>query len=173
MNALTDHQTAFGNPDTLLDVPLVQAIAELAKTRGDVRFTLGGGILFDTPITKVERLALPAVRSRSMVFLDLPQDRFNSALVKDAAFQGFVNRFTVPHARDGYRLVVIPLTGRLTAAQLTAIAGVAETFGHGALRVTPDVSIRLPNVPVALLKPLFAALTKAGLVGSRATRLAA
>lgn len=173
MNALSPQITAFGNPETLLDAPLLRAVADLARTRGAARFTPGGGYLFDTAITRAERIALPAPKARPVAFLDLPQDRFGSALALDTAFKAFVDRFTVPHARAGYRLVVIPLTGRLSADQLNAIAEAAEVFGHGAIRVTPDVSIRLPNVHVALLRPLYRALLQAGLIGGLAQRLAA
>jgi len=173
MNAIADHKTSFINPDSVLDVARLRAIAKLAETRGDVRFTLGGGVLFDTPMTKAERLALPVSQIADVAYLDLPQDRFNRARAQDPAFTGFLNAFTVPHTRDGYRLVVIPLTGRLSAAKLAAIADAAETFGHGSVRVTPDVSIRLPNVPSALLRPLFGLLQAAGLIDPKPARLAA
>lgn len=173
MNAITDHKTSFINPDSLLDVSRLRAIAELAKTRGDVRFMLGGGVLFDTPMTKAERLALPAPQVADVEYLDLPQDRFARARTQDPTFDAFVKAFTVPHAREGYRLVVIPLAGRLSAAKLTAIADAAETLGHGAVRITPDVSIRLPNVPNALLRPLFGSLRSAELIDAKPARLAA
>lgn len=173
MNAMSDHKTSFINPDSLLDAPRLRAIAALARTRGDVRFTLGGGVLFDTPMSKEERLALPPAQATEVAFLNLPQDRFNRARATDQDFAAFVAGFTVPHAVAGYRLVVVPLATRLSARQLTAIADAAEAFGHGALRLTADVSIRLPNVPVALLRPLYRALKAAQLIESKSARLAA
>jgi len=41
------------------------------------------------------------------------------------------------------------------------------------LRMTADVSIRLPNVPVALVRPLYHALVSAGLFDETAARRAA
>ena len=93
MNAITDHKTSFINPDSLLDVSRLRAIAELAKTRGDVRFMLGGGVLFDTPMTKAERLALPAPQVADVEYLDLPQDRFARARTQDPAFDAFCEGF--------------------------------------------------------------------------------
>lgn len=160
-------------PDNHFDPHLLCAIADLAETRGDVGFSPGGGLLFDTPATKAERMGLPIPVNAKSRFLDLPQDRYQTALKADSAFQSFVDAFTIPHVQPGYRLVVIPLTGRLSPSKLRAIGNAAETFGHGVIRVTPDVSIRLPNVPTALLRPLHKALVKAGLLTQATDRIAA
>jgi len=173
MNAPIDHETRFDNQDSLLDVARLRAIAALADTRGNVRFTQGGGVLFDTPMTRTERVSIPAPQATAVRYLDLPQDRFHRDLAKNAGFAAFVRAFSVAHMRAGYRLVVIPLSGRLSGAQLRAIADMAEAFGHSSLRLTADVSIRLPNVPVALLRPLYAGLRAAGLASGEPARLAA
>lgn len=152
----------------LLDAPYLRALADLAETRGDLRFTPGGGVLFDRPIRREERAALPPVGRVAPRFLDLPGDGFARALARNADFRAFVERHSVRHRRPGYRLVVIPLSGRLDPAQLRAIADAAETYGHGAIRLTADVSIRLPTVPEALLRPLWRHLRRAGLLGAEA-----
>ena len=161
------------NPDTLIDAPYLRAVADFADQYGAARFTPGGGVLFDKPLSKAERLSLPAPSHQRPRWLDLPQDRFAAHLARDAAFRAFVDSFTIAHAQAGYRLVVIPLHATLTAAQLRVIADCAETFGHGNLRLTADVSIRLTNVPTALLRPLFEALRLAGLSGAAHLKLAA
>jgi hypothetical protein len=173
MNAIAENLDSFVNPDSLMDVTRLRGIAELAETRGDVQFTLGGGVLFDTPMTKAERLALPPASSVAPRFVDLPMDRFLKYQELDADFAAFVERYTVAHADQSYRLVVVPITGRLSARQLHVLSDAAEAFGHGSLRLTPDVSIRLPNIPVALLRPLYRALQKAGLINAKKIRAVA
>jgi len=96
--------------------------------------------------------------------MDLPRDRFQRTYQTRADFRAFVDRFTVSHSQPGYRLVVIPLQRALSAAALRAIADAAEAFGHGTIRLTADVSLRLPNVPLALLRPVFDSLREAGLL---------
>jgi len=159
--------------ESLIDGAYLNAIADLADSRGPAHFTPGGGILFDSPITREERLSLPAPTNSAPRFVDLPQDRFAATLARRPKFRDFVANYTVPHLRAGYRLVVIPIVGGLTADQLRAIASAADAFGHGTLRLTAGVSIRLPNVPTALLRPLLRALDAADLVTAQDLKRAA
>jgi len=151
----------------ILDAARLRAIANLAKSRGNVRFTPGGGVLFDTPATPAERRALPAAVNHAPRFIDLPRDRFQVTLAARPDFRAFVDAMTIAHSRAGYRLVVIPLDRPLSGADLLVIADLAEAFGHNTVRLTADVSIRLPNVPEALLRPLFDGLRRAGLTGAK------
>ncbi len=151
----------------------LRAIAALSEARGDVRFTPGGGVLFDTPISRDERARIPQPAEKPARLIDLPQDRYNLAYAQNPEFRAFVDGYTVAHARNGYRLVVIALQSAITPAQLRLIADVAEVFGHSTIRLTAGVSIRLPNVPVALLRPLWSKLDAAGLLSVRARKLAA
>jgi hypothetical protein len=175
MTELTLHTSpeTEANPENLFDAARLRAIAALADGRGDVRFTPGGGILFDTPITSAEKLALPLPSGQPLRFLDLPEDRFESQLGRDAEFRAFVSAFTIAHVAPKYRLVAIPLNGRLTPAQLRGLADAAQSFGHDKVRITADVSVRLTHVPTALLRPLFRSLKAAGLLTGRAAKLAA
>ncbi len=157
----------------ILDPASLYAIADMAHSRGDVRFTPGGGVLFDTPISRDERRNLPVPVARNPRFIELPQDRFWATYATHPAFRAFVDGFTIAHVQPGYRLVVIPLSKALTEAQLRKIADAAEAFGHGTIRLTADVSIRLTNVPNALLRPLFVLLGEAGLLVARDQSLAA
>ncbi len=157
----------LGGDSDILDAPLLNAIADLAESRGAVRFTPGGGVLFDTPATRAERAALPTPRPHPPRLLELPSDRFTTSYENRPTFRTFVDRFTLAHSHHGYRMVIIPLDHRLSAPELRAVAEAAEAFGHGTIRLTADVSIRLPNVPLALLRPLFETLQKAGLGGQR------
>lgn len=164
---------AAANPETLVDAPFLRAVADLADDRGDARFTPGAGVLFDRPLTRDERRALPEPGDIAPRYLDLPVDRHRRALAQHPEFAGLVAKYTIPHYRAGYRMVIIPLTRPLSAGDLRLIADAGETFGHGTIRLTADVSIRLPNVPEALLRPLFAALTRGGLYDAVPQKMAA
>ena len=146
----------------------LRAVADLAEGRAAVRFTPGAGVLLDHPVNRPlsrdERAHLPEIAERPVRLADLPRDRFLAARRFDPAFDAFVQRYTVPHAEAGYRLVVIPLDHALSAGELRTIADIAENLGHGTIRLTADVSIRLPNVPEALLRPLWRQLVRAGLI---------
>jgi len=157
----------------VLDPALLRHLADLAETRGNLRFTPGGGVLFDKPLSRQERRALPEPSQNAPRFLDLPQARFHAHYHSSADFRNLVDLFTVAHVQPGYRLVVIPLQSALSAQALRALADLAETFGHATLRLTANVSIRLPNVPNALLRPLFAGLLAAGLLGTSVVSKAA
>ncbi len=149
--------------DSLIDVPWLKAVAELARTGGPAWFTPGGGVILDRPLPREVARALPRPRAVAPRWLELPPDRALRALETDRDFAAWAARFVIPHRRADYRMVVVPLTRRLTADELLGIAEAAETFGHGTLRLTADVSIRLPNVPLALLPPLWRRLRRAGL----------
>jgi nitrite/sulfite reductase ferredoxin-like protein len=157
----------------LLDASYLKAIANFADTRGPVMFTPGGGVVLAKPLNREERATLPVPSDITPRFLDLPRDRFKADYDRLPEFRELVDRFTISHIQQGYRLVVIPLSGRLDASQLRAIAKSAQVFGHGNIRLTADVSIRLTNVPEALLRPLFAALSTAGLLEQNRLKLAA
>ncbi len=156
-------QHSASNSD-LLDAPYLHAIAALADRRGAVRLSSGGGVQFAQPLGREDRAALPVPRDVAPRFLNLPKDRFRAEYDRFGIFHDQVDRFTIAHIQPGYRHVVIPLVGRLDSAQLRAIAKAAETFGHGTIRLTLDAAIHLPNVPEALLRPLFTTLNQVGLL---------
>ena len=170
---LTHTENVQAVPGNLFNADRLVRIANIAETRGDVGFTPGGGVLFDTPATKEERAALALTGYSAPRLTALPEDRFAFNMNKNPAFRSFVKSFTVPRTEPGYRLVVIPLQGRLTPEQLRVIAHSAKAFGHDEIRITAGVSVRLPNVPTALLRPLFKALVTAGLLVEQSERLAA
>lgn len=161
------------NPETLVDAPFLRSVADLAESRGDARFTPGGGVMFDRPLSRDERRALPDPADIAPRFLDLPTHRHQREMTRNPEYANLVAKYTIPHFRTGYRMVIIPLTRALTADDLRLIADAAETFGHGTIRLTANVSLRLPNVPEALLRPLFATLKRGGLFSAAPRQIAA
>ncbi|MGB6302490.1 MAG: NirA family protein [Acidobacteriaceae bacterium] len=64
--------------------------------------------------------------------------------------------------------VAVPV-GRLTVAQMRAIAGVADTFGCGEIRLTVWQNLILPNIPSENLEAARRAIADAGLSDSART----
>jgi hypothetical protein len=173
MTAISLDAPATDSIENLYDPRLLRAVADLALSRGDVAFMPGGGLIFDKPLSRDERHALPTPNAVPPRLLSLPEDRFTVALERDPAFRAFVEIYTIPRAEPGYRLVALPLPERLSAGQLRGLADAAETFGHGRVRITARVTLRLTHVPTALLRPLFRSLASAGLLTLQEHRLAA
>ena len=69
-----------------------------------------------------------------------------------------------PQAQEGlsYIGVSVPV-GRLLAAQMEAVAAIAERFGNGEIRLTVWQNLILPNIPTAHLEAAQLALLDAGL----------
>jgi sulfite reductase (ferredoxin) len=69
-----------------------------------------------------------------------------------------------PERREGFYSVGVPvLRGRLSAAQLRAVADAAETFASGRLRTTPMQNLLVLDVPSAGLAGVVRAAASAGL----------
>lgn len=64
--------------------------------------------------------------------------------------------------------VAIPV-GRLTVAQMRAIAGIADAFGSGEIRLTVWQNLILPNIPAEKLEAARHAIADAGLSDSAST----
>jgi len=86
-----------------------------------------------------------------------------------AAYQAWVRRQVVAHRVPGYRIVNVSLKpvggipGDATAAQMEAIADLAERFAHDEIRVTHAQNLVLPHVPARHLPEVWARLAAAGL----------
>ena len=73
-------------------------------------------------------------------------------LPADGAFGAWARRNVFPHQRAGYAAVTLSLKktgvapGDVTADQMDAVAGLAERYGFGELRVTHEQNLVLPDV---------------------------
>lgn len=85
------------------------------------------------------------------------------------AFTSWLDTNTHPHRHDGHAIVSISLKavgatpGDATAAQMRALADLAQAYGYDELRVSHEQNIILPHVPKRHLPKLYEALIKAGL----------
>lgn len=118
----------------------------------------------DAPAAEIERIAA--------FFADPP---FEAELADgietdgDAAFAGWVARQVVTHKVPGYRIVNISLKprggipGDASAAQMEAIADLAEQFSFDEVRVTHAQNLVLAHVRAADLRAVHARLVEVGL----------
>ena len=87
----------------------------------------------------------------------------------DAAFVAWYRHNTRAHKVDGYRVAFVSLKkhgeapGDMSAAQMDALAALADRWSFGQVRVTHDQNLVLADVPQASLRQLHAALTPLGL----------
>jgi sulfite reductase (NADPH) hemoprotein beta-component len=90
-------------------------------------------------------------------------------LAADRAFERWFGRNVHPHRRPGYRAVTLSLKktgvppGDLSADQMDLVAGLAERFSFGELRVSHEQNLILADVRERDLFPLWRRAREAGL----------
>ncbi|EED32990.1 sulphite reductase [gamma proteobacterium NOR5-3] len=96
------------------------------------------------------------------------------ACAREPLFAGWVKRNTMAHKQPGYRAVTITLKatgqapGDISAAQMDALAELADEFSLGELRTTHEQNMVLADVPQSELMTLWQALQPLGLAASNA-----
>ncbi|MGA1181293.1 MAG: nitrite/sulfite reductase [Marivivens sp.] len=96
-------------------------------------------------------------------------DAFEAARRADTSFRSWSDTNLAAHRVDGYAIVTISLKkpgatpGDATAAQMRRMAEIAETFGHGELRISHEQNVILPHVHKADLPAVYVALRAADL----------
>jgi sulfite reductase (NADPH) hemoprotein beta-component len=92
----------------------------------------------------------------------------------DRSFDRWVTRNTHTHKQPGYTIVTISLKpiggvpGDASAAQMDAVADLAEKYSFDEVRVTHEQNLVLPHVRIEDLRAVYAALKAAGLAESNA-----
>ncbi len=103
---------------------------------------------------------------RPPAYADLPgqSQEFEARRFEDSAFARWTKANLFPHKRPGYAAVTISLKpiggipGDLTAAQMDAVADLADAYSFGEIRVTHRQNLVLAHVPQARLFDLWRAL---------------
>jgi len=99
---------------------------------------------------------------------------FHAARAADAAFRAFATHNVTPHRQPGYGIVTVSLKahgqtpGDASAAQMRALADLAEAYSAGELRISHEQNVILPHVALADLPALHAGLATAGLATANA-----
>ncbi|SOB99821.1 nitrite/sulfite reductase [Rhodobacter maris] len=95
----------------------------------------------------------------------------------DPLYAAWAGRALSPHKRADYAIVTVAVKtpgeepGDVSAAQMRALADIAERWGRGELRVTHMQNVVLPHVAKADLPAVHEALRKAGLAAANIGRL--
>ncbi len=102
-------------------------------------------------------------------FRNAPTDAYDQFYKSDPIFRAWADTNLTAHRHDGYAIVTISIKahgatpGDATSDQMRLMADLAETYGHGDLRISHEQNVILPHVHKADLPVVHAALVKAGL----------
>lgn len=98
-----------------------------------------------------------------------PTAAHDAARAADAAYRAWADTNLHPHRDPDHAIVTISLKahgetpGDATAAQMRAMADLAERYGHGELRISHEQNVILPHVHKGDLPAVHAGLVAAGL----------
>ena len=102
-------------------------------------------------------------------FRNAPTDAFDAAYAADPVFRSWADTNLAAHKAPGYAIVSVSFKkhgatpGDATSDQMRLLADLAETFGHGELRISHEQNVILPHVHKSDLPALWAALRGADL----------
>ncbi len=102
-------------------------------------------------------------------FVTKSTDRYEAARLANPAFRSWSDTNLSAHKAPGYAIVSVSIKkpgatpGDATSAQMRTLADLAETYGHGELRISHEQNVILPHVHLADLPAVYAALRAADL----------
>jgi len=102
---------------------------------------------------------------------------YHAARDRDPAFRSWSDTNLSAHRQPGYAIATISLKahgatpGDATSDQMRVIADLAETYGHGDMRISHEQNVILPHVHVADLPALHTILREYGLATANAGRI--
>ena len=102
-------------------------------------------------------------------FRDAPVDAYDAFYKADPVFRAWADTNLARHRNDQYAIVTVSIKahgqtpGDATSDQMRVLADLAETYGHGDLRISHEQNVILPHVHKSDLPAVHAALVKAGL----------
>ncbi len=94
---------------------------------------------------------------------------FDAARAANPAFRSWSDTNLAQHRTDGYAIVTVSIKkhgatpGDATADQMRVMADLAETYGHGELRISHEQNVILPHVHKSDLPAVYQALRAADL----------
>jgi sulfite reductase (NADPH) hemoprotein beta-component len=114
-------------------------------------------------------LAQIAAAFAAPAYVTKPLAGYEAALQANPAFRSWVDTNLTAHRNPDYAIVSISIKkhgatpGDATSDQMRAMADIAETFGHGELRISHEQNVILPHVHRADLPAVYQALRAADL----------
>ena len=103
---------------------------------------------------------------------EAPDPAPHDAALADPVYHSWADTNLAPHRRADHAIVTVSLKahgavpGDATAAQMRALADLAERYGHDELRISHEQNVVLPHVARANLPAVHAALREAGLAAA-------
>ena len=128
---------------------------------------------FDASHTAAE-LARIAAHFAAPAFAEVPAEGYHILRAKNAAFRAWVDTNVTAHRQTGYGIVTISLKahgevpGDATSAQMRVVAGLAQDFAHGEIRVSHEQNLVLPHVALGHLPLIWEELRAHGLATANA-----
>ncbi|HLZ77344.1 nitrite/sulfite reductase [Phenylobacterium sp.] len=129
------------------------------------------GASVDLPDTELARIR-GAFAAADFDVLPAVSEAHERAKAADAAYARFIRNNLKPHKKPGYGIVEISLKtvgetpGDASAAQMDAVADLAERYGQDDIRVTHEQNLVLPHVRLDDLPEVYAALKAAELASA-------
>ncbi|MES2664850.1 MAG: nitrite/sulfite reductase [Pseudomonadota bacterium] len=102
-------------------------------------------------------------------FRNAPTDAYDAFYTADPVFRAWADTNLTAHRQADYAIVTISLKahgmtpGDASASQMRLMADLAETYGHGDLRISHEQNVILPHVHKSDLPTIHAALSRMGL----------
>jgi sulfite reductase (NADPH) hemoprotein beta-component len=124
--------------------------------------------------TGADAAVLADLRARFAAPAAIRRAEATGAGSNDPVFRAWADTNLRPHRRADHAIAIVSLKpvggvpGDASAAQMRAVADLAERFGHGDIRVGLDQNLILPHVHRADLPALHAGLRQAGLANANA-----
>jgi sulfite reductase (NADPH) hemoprotein beta-component len=102
-------------------------------------------------------------------FVTKPTDAYDAFYKADPVFRAWADTNLTAHRHPGYAIVTVSIKahgqtpGDATSDQMRLLADLAETYGHGDLRISHEQNVILTHVHKSDLPAVHAALLKGGL----------
>ncbi len=102
-------------------------------------------------------------------FRNAPIGAYDAFYTADPVFRAWADTNLAAHRNDQYSIVTVSIKahgqtpGDATSDQMRVLADLAETYGHGDLRISHEQNVILPHVHKSDLPAVHAALVQAGL----------
>ena len=97
-------------------------------------------------------------------WVNKPVEGYDAARLANPAFASWADTNLSQHKVDGYAIVSISVKkhgetpGDMTSEQMRVVADLAETYGHGDIRISHEQNVILPHVHKSDLPAVYAAL---------------
>jgi sulfite reductase (NADPH) hemoprotein beta-component len=180
LEAILRVYNAFGRRDNMfksrIKILVHEIGAEEMARRVEAEWAEIRGGALDLPIETIAGIAAhfapPSYGQQPAIVPEIDALRFS-----EPGFARWLKANVAPHRAPGYAIVTLSLKpegappGDASAAQMDAVAALADAHSLGEIRVSHEQNLILPHVPRAALPALWRALAKVGLATPNAGKI--